>query len=221
MLDKINAHAIEFLKKNYYLYCMYVGNIVTSSRIKEENFKICNKIDTINSDIPTLIIGWDKAKELFKNRISILHRQIDEDFYWTFSKQERKIDYETDIKKFKYLCYEMFGEDLIYLYVDPIHNSLSINKKILKKIYSLKEIISYITDKNMLYILGDDIIFGIDLNITEYMGISTQKIISRLHYLPQSVLIESEIFNKCKDFVKKLGNKQKLVPYIVKHEKYY
>lgn len=199
---------------------MYVGNIVTSSRIKEENFKICNKLDTINSDLPTLIIGWDKAKELFKNRISILHRQIDENFYWTFSKQERKIDYETDIKKFKHLCYEIFGEELIYVYVDPIHNSLSVNKKILKKIYSLKEIVSYITDKKMLYILGDNLIFGIDLNITEYMGVSTQKIISRLHYLPNSVLIESEIFNKCKDFVKKLGNKQKLVPYIVKHEKY-
>jgi hypothetical protein len=199
---------------------MYVGNIITSSRIKEENFKICNKIDTIDSSLPTLIIGWEKTKELFGNKVSILHRQIDANFYWTFSKKERKIDYEIDIKNFKELCYDIFGEELIYIYIDPLHSKLLIIKKILNKIYSLKETISHITDKNMLYIFGDDIIFGVDLNITKYIGIPKDKIISRIHNLPNSVLIENEIFNKCKEFIKRLDNRQKLIPYIVKNGKY-
>ena len=32
----------------------------------------------------------------------------------------------------------------------------------------------------MLYIFGDDIIFGVDLNIIEFIGISPDKIINKL-----------------------------------------
>tara|TARA_R110000824_G_scaffold122403_4_gene279558 strand:+ start:556 stop:1158 length:603 start_codon:yes stop_codon:yes gene_type:complete len=199
---------------------MDVGNIVIPSDIKEENFNICENIDDINNSLPTLIVGWNKTKELFKDKVSILHKQIEEDLYWTFSETERKVDYEIDILKFKDICYKNFGEDIIYLYVDIIHGKLSIIKKIINKIQSLKDPIFYITNKNMLYIFGDDIIFGIDLNITEYIGIKTQKIVNRLLNLPNSILIENEIFNKCKEFIKKLDNRYKLVPYIVKYGRY-
>lgn len=199
---------------------MNVGNIITSSNIEEENFKVCKKLDNIDNSLPTLIIGWSKTKELFEDRVSILHKQIEENLYWTFSKRERKIDYEYDIDKFKDICYKNFGEEIIYIFIDIIHGKLSTNKKILNKIYSLDESISYITDKNMLYIFGDNIIFGVDLNISEFVGIKKEKIIGRILNLPQSILIENEIFNKCKEFVKKLGNKQRLIPYIVKYGRY-
>tara|TARA_Y100000310_G_scaffold332077_1_gene406950 strand:- start:2419 stop:3021 length:603 start_codon:yes stop_codon:yes gene_type:complete len=199
---------------------MIVGNIITSSNIEEEDFKICRKLETIDESLPTIIVGWDKTKELFEDEVSILHKQIEENLYWTFSEKERKIDYEIDILKFKEICYENFGEDIIYLYVDIIHGRLSTIKKILKKIYSLEESISYITDKNMLYIFGDNLIFGVDLNITNFMGIKNEKIIDRLATLPNSVLIENEIFNKCKEFIKKLDNRYRLVPYIIKYGRY-
>ena len=199
---------------------MNVGNIVIPSNIKEENFNICENIDDINNSLPTLIVGWSKTKELFKDKVSILHKQIEEDLYWTFSETERRVDYEIDILKFKDICYKNFGEDIIYLYIDIIHGKLSVIKKIINKIRSLKDPIFYITDKNMLYIFGDDIIFGVDLNITEFIGIETQNIINRLINLPNSVLVENEIFNKCKEFIKKLDNRHKLVPYIVKYGRY-
>ena len=72
----------------------------------------------------------------------------------------------------------------------------------------------------MLYIFGDNLIFGVDLNITNFMGIKNEKIIDRLATLPNSVLIENEIFNKCKEFIKKLDNRYRLVPYIIKYGRY-
>ena len=46
---------------------MNVGNIVTSSKkIDFENFKICRKIDNIDRDLPTLIIGWENVKKFME-----------------------------------------------------------------------------------------------------------------------------------------------------------
>ena len=55
---------------------MYVGNIISSLKIEEENFNICSDLDPINNDLPTLIIGWDNAKEFIGENISILHKKI-------------------------------------------------------------------------------------------------------------------------------------------------
>ena len=57
----------------------------------------------------------------------------------------------------------------------------------------------------MLYIFGDNLIFGIDLNIIEFIGIkNSTKIIDRVKGLKDSTLIGNEIFNKCKAFNKKI-----------------
>ncbi len=63
---------------------MYLGNIVTSSKIEDTNFKVCRKVETIKEGLPTLIVGWDKTKEIYGDRVSILHKQIDENTYRTF-----------------------------------------------------------------------------------------------------------------------------------------
>ena len=79
---------------------MYIGNIVTTSNLELENFKICHKLDTIDDRLPTLIIGWNKTKELVEDKVSILHKQINPKLFWTFSTKERKSEYETDLDSF-------------------------------------------------------------------------------------------------------------------------
>jgi hypothetical protein len=199
---------------------MYVGNIVNSSDIKEENFKICNDVESIDKSLPTIIIGWNETKKIFGDEVSILHKKIKDDIFWTFSMSERKVEFENDIEDFKHFCYNRVGKHLNYLYVDPLHNKLTTIKKIIRKIYSLDESMIYISPTNMLYILGEDIIFGLDLNVLEFIGIPDTKIISRIKTLSDSTLIGNEIFNKCKVLIKKLNNREKLVPYIVKNGEY-
>ena len=62
-------------------------------------------------------------------------------------------------------------------------------------------------------------VFGVNLEITEFIGIKTNSIITRVVNLRNSVLIDNEIFNKCKEFIKKLDNEYKLVPYVVNYGK--
>ena len=200
---------------------MNIGNIVSSSKINEDNFKLFDEIESVDNSLPTLIVGWGKTKEIFGDKISILNKKISDNLYWTFSTTERRVDYDDDIITFKQECYNNFGSELSYVYIDPIHDKPKKIKKILKKIYSLSESISYFTDKNMLYILGENIVFGVNLEVTEFIGISTNSIITRVVNLRNSVLIDNEIFNKCKEFIKKLDNEYKLVPYVVKYGKYY
>ena len=57
---------------------MYVGNIVTSLKLEEENFNICSDLDSIDNDLSTLIIGWDNAKEFIGGNISIIHKKVNQ-----------------------------------------------------------------------------------------------------------------------------------------------
>ena len=100
---------------------MYVGNIVTSLKLEEENFNICSDLDSIDNDLSTLIIGWDNAKEFIGGNISIIHKKVNQKLYWTFSKKERKVDFEVDLEKFKEVCFNTFGDNIPYVYLDILH----------------------------------------------------------------------------------------------------
>ena len=115
---------------------MNVGNIVTNSKIDIENFKVCRKIDNIDSNLPTLIIGWENTKELLGEQVSILHKQIDTFTFWTFSPKERKSEYEIDLDSFISKCYNSFGEHLPYVYLDLLMGSRKINFRIIRKMLS-------------------------------------------------------------------------------------
>ena len=162
---------------------MYLGNIVTTCVIKEDKFRIYPNIESINKDLPTLIVGWDITKELMGDKVSILHKKINEKLYWTFSPKERKVDYDKDIISFKKLCYNNIGNDIPYVYLDILHGKLHINKKIIQKIYTLTDPISYISKNNMLYIFGENIMFGVDLNICVLIGIKKEQITERNWFL--------------------------------------
>ena len=196
---------------------MYVGNIVTSLKLEEENFNICSDLDSIDNDLSTLIIGWDNAKEFIGANISIIHKKVNQKLYWTFSKKERKVDFEVDLEKFKEVCFNTFGDNIPYVYLDILHGKSRVNKKIIKKILSLSDSVIYISDKNMVYVYGENIIFGIDLNIIEYSSIKKEKILNRIKNLNNNVFVSDEIFNKCKDLILKLKNKNKYIPYIYEY----
>ena len=69
----------------------------------------------------------------------------------------------------------------------------------------------------MVNIFGDNIIFGIDLNILDYFDGKKEKTLRVINNLNSAVLIDSEIFNKYRDFLYKIKNKNRLIPYIIKN----
>lgn len=196
---------------------MNVGNIVTNSKIEIENFKVCDKLETIDKNLPTLIIGWENTKKLLCENVSILHKQIDNFTYWTFSTKERKSEYEVDLDSFISKCYNSFGEHLPYVYLDLLMGKRMVNFRIIRKILSLKNPITYISDSNMVYIYGENIIFGIDLNIVSLFEEKYEKILNKVKNLENNTLVDLEIFNKCKELIFKLKNKDKYIPYIYEY----
>lgn len=196
---------------------MYFGNIVSDSEILIDGFKKFNSNQTIDNDLPTIIIGWDLTKKIYGNKVSILHKTINLKTYWTFSSKERKVDYETDIEKFKEFCYNNFGDNIPYVYLDILYGKKHVNKKIIKKILSLENPYIFITKNEMIYIFGDNIIFGIDLNVINYFDNKKEKVLQKIKTLKESVLVDSEIFNNYRDFIYKIKNKQRLIPYIIKN----
>ena len=196
---------------------MNFGNVISKTPILIEGFKNYGKDDLIDNDLPTLIIGWDLVKEMYDGKVSILHKSINIRTYWTFNSKERKADFESDIESFKEFCYNSFGDNIPYVYLDILYGKKNINKKIIKKILTLVKPYIYLSDNNMVYIFGDNIIFGIDLNILDYFDGKKEKTLRVINNLNSAVLIDSEIFNKYRDFLYKIKNKNRLIPYIIKN----
>ena len=193
---------------------MYIGNIVTDNIIKDSDFKVCTSIDLIDETLPTLIIGWKLVKEMYGDNVSILHKKINQRTYWTFNKRERKIDFENDLELFKDFCIESFGENIPYVYFDILYGKKSINYRIIRKLLSLKNPITYIDVNGMLYIYSENIIFGIDLNILDFFKGKKDKVIKKLKNIKNNVFANNEIFNSNGDLLIKVKNKKRLIPYI-------
>ena len=197
---------------------MYIGNIITSSKIEDENFKVCRKLETIDDSLPTLIVGWEKTKEIYGDKVSILHKKIDEKTNWTFSTKERKVDYDKDIKSFMSNCYSNIGKDINYVYIDIIHDSKKKIKKIIKKIYSLKNPKVYNHLNRMIYIYGENIVFGVDIEVLNYIGIDYKKVLDKLSKISNCLFIDEKIFNIYKSIINKINGKVRLIPYIYELE---
>lgn len=197
---------------------MYIGNIITSSKIEDDNFKICRKLETIDDSLPTLIVGWEKTKEIYGDRVSILHKKIDDKTQWTFSTKERKVDYDKDIESFMSNCYSNIGKDINYVYIDIIHDSKKKIKKIIRKIYSLKNPKVYNHLNRMIYIYGDNIVFGVDTEMLSYIGIDYNKILTKLSGIPNCLFIDEKIFNIYRGIINKINGKVRLIPYIYEIE---
>ena len=194
---------------------MFIGNVVTETEFSDKRYNICKSYDEINTNLPTLIIGWKNVKDIFgEENVSILRKNINENTFWTFDIQERKVDYEVDIDNFESVCVGTLNDRINYVYVDLLHDNRKKVKKIIRKIYNLKNIISFKND-NMVYIFDENLVFGVDLNIVEFLGLDKQKIINKINSMSSVTLDKNEIFNICSGYVQ--NNNTKLIPYIYRN----
>ena len=128
-------------------------------------------------------------------------------------------NWPVNLKSFFEKCYSKIGESIPYIYIDLIHDSKKKIKKIIKKIYSLKNPKIYIHKDRMVYIYDEGMIFGVDLEIVNLLGIDTQKVITKLQNLSGCRFVDIEIFNIYKDIMSKINNKVRLIPYLYDLEK--
>lgn len=192
---------------------MKIANIVSQTDIQiNQDFNVVKSMDEIIHGLPTLIIGFDYVNKHYPD-FDILSFTIEPNIYWTFRKNEKRDKYEHDLSLFITKVYCDLVQEISYIFVDPIHYNKKTLHKIIKKIKTLDKIISYINN-DMIYIYSDKLIFGVDLNLLEFIGFKKDSIKAKIKQISSVFLDDSRILIEYKNIVEELDNQVKYIPYL-------
>lgn len=173
---------------------MFIGNIVSKQINGYDFFNFVEDLSNINNDLPTLMVGYEKTKELYPN-ILLLNRKINDKLYWTFDKYDNKFEYENDLERFKNICINRIDKTIKYEYVNLIKINYSTAKKIINKLSSTNKYSIYINRGKNVYIydLIDSIVYGVDLSVIDFMNINRKKIYKILYGRNNKLIYDSEL----------------------------
>lgn len=194
---------------------MFLGRIITSSKNLQtiDFIDKTSSVSNIDPSIPTLIIGKEKAKEIYgKDKVHILDKEIIPNVFWTYSKMEKRTAFEEDLEAFNNLIIKRLNKEIKYYYFNIFTEKFSKIKKFIK--YIENGPVKYIyKNKDHLYIYSSKSVIGFSLRDTDYIGIDREKIISRIKSNSNNIMIEDENFisDKMKRMVR---NANILVPYL-------
>lgn len=192
---------------------MKIANIVSKSKINiSEEFNLVESMDEIIHGLPTLIIGFDYVNKHYPD-FDILNSELEPNIYWTFKKTERRDKHEEDLIWFENKVYSDLAKTIKYIFVDPIQHNKKTLIKIIRKIYSLEKAITFINDK-MIYIYGDNLIFGIDLKLLHFVGLDINKIKYKIKTKSIVFLEDSKILIEYKNYIEELGLQVKYLPFL-------
>lgn len=191
-----------------------LGYIVTDRKMKgiDSFVEQVNDISLADSTKPILVVGWKNAKE-YSGYKSILDRRLGENVFWTFSKSECRSDFEIDLEKFYKHIYSNILNNIKYYYIN-IFNIKYSKIKILYNILSSNEDIDIYISNKMVYVPYDGNVLGISLDMLEYCGIKSDKVISRIRSNPRNRIVDDGdpfVFK----LSKRLGTKKYAMPYFV------
>lgn len=176
-----------------------IGNIVTKSKKNTfgDIFNVVKSLDEIIEGIPTLIIGFDEAKEYIDN-FNIIEKQYG-DIWWTFKKTERRCEYEEDVIKFYNYAILHEMQKTNYIYVDLINFNLTKIKKMIKFLGDNTHKLVFLTRNSHFMFVYSEIyntVFGISLELCEYLGIEKGKVFKLLRnhkYIHDTKFIGNDI----------------------------
>lgn len=175
----------------------YIANaIIDKNKLElDKSVKRCESFSDVIPSLPTLIIGFRVAKERILN-FSILKKSYPEqNLYWTFSKNERRCDYEVDIVDFYNMAMRRLYENVTYEYCN-----------VLKTTYSeVKYVISLLrgAERNYVFVDGGTLmvydkpygkVIGVSLSMCDYIGVKSEKVMRIVESNPSNVLIGDDSF---------------------------
>lgn len=191
----------------------YIANIVTKQKIDiSPFFKIASVFDDIEKDIPTLIIGWNYVKEMFPEQ-DILNHKISDMISWTFSKREKRYQYEKDIVDFFYKVTIDMNRRVNYRFFNYLLATK--NKRLNFISYINKGNCSLYYNSKFLYIYNssDSITIGLSLKDLSYIGINIKDFIFSLN-IKGNNLICNDLSIIDADSLFLIKDNIKVVPYL-------
>lgn len=192
---------------------MKFANIVSTTQINvPQDFNVVQSMDEIIHGLPTLIIGFDLTDKLFP-KYDVGNIKVTDNVYWTTKKTESRDKHNIELEWFKHFAYHELIKDINYIFVDPIQYNKKSLLKILKKIYTIPNKISY-QHNDMIYIYSDKFIFGVDLKLIKYIGLDISKIKRKIINISSVFLEDSDIFIEYKYIIDDMENQVRFLPYL-------
>ena len=202
----------KFEKINY----MCFAKIYTNNK----NFKTLPLIDVLDFSeyvedniTPTLLIGKKNSEDLVgKENIKVLNRRIENNLYWTYSKVEKRSEYEKDIEEFYNRLFKVVIKSVKYINIDLYNTTYNEVKKVISILNNEKGNYIYLTN-NHLYVYDNNNVYGISLCEVEYLGINKEKIINKIKENKKNIIIYNDFFIE-NSFKKYLNGNKIVIPYI-------
>lgn len=196
---------------------MYIGKVVTKSKTLPviDYVQIVAEYDAADTSKPTLIIGKTKAESIFgKGKIKVLDKKIEDNVYWTFAKNERRIDFEADIDAFNDIIIGKLKGAVKYSYYNIFTEDADRTKKFIDWLYTGKRKIIYIIGKHLyMYAPRTDTVFGISLEDIEYTGKDGNAVLDKIKDNKNNIIIYDDNFIS-QHLRLSILNCQYLIPYL-------
>ncbi len=193
---------------------MKIANIVSKNQINvSQYFNIVDSMDKIIHGIPTLIVGFDYVNKEYPD-FDIMEREIEPNLYWIFKKTERRDDFEIGLKWFVNKIFDDISKEIPYVFVDIMQYKQKTMWKIIRKLFNIEKKYSFF-NKDMIYIYGENIIFGVDLRLLSFFGFNSDKIKSKIKTKSLVFLGVDDILIEDKQIINELGSKIRYLPYLL------
>lgn len=157
-----------------------------------------------NINLPSLIIGKINAIEIFGgDKVKVLDKSLTANVSWTYSKMEKRNEYEKDLDIFYKKVFTVLNKGIKYRSISIYTITYNQVKTLINYINNNVHKCCYITDNNI-YICCNDLIYGISKRELEYIGIKKEKIMkyinnSKLKIIKSSFKIPNDIKNYLKN----------------------
>lgn len=177
---------------------IYEKELVNHTKSQYVNyFNESKSYDEVNKSLPTLYVGWSFMKacnpdnEIIQNADILKKKIITNELYWEFSFQESKPSHIKGVDKFVGLAPQFhFAPKYTYINLDPVFFQLKDIQDLMDVL--AKEFLKIYQYKNeMIYILVNDKITGINLKMYEFFQFDIDEMI---HRLTQRLMIEGTYF---------------------------
>jgi hypothetical protein len=193
---------------------MKIANIVSTNKINvSEDFNVVNSMDEIIHGVPTLIVGFDYVNKHYPD-FDIMEREVEPNLYWIFKKTERRDEFESGLRWFVDKVISDLSKEISYVFVDVMEYKRKTLLKIAKKFLNIEKKFSFIFN-DMIYIYGENIIFGVDLKLLRFAGLNSDKIKNKIRAKSVVFLGVNDILIEDKNIINELGSHIRYLPYLL------
>ena len=186
-----------------------IGNIIVSSPNSkvDDCYNKFLSLSNVDNNLPTMIIGLKNAKQNIENFSIFKQEYRNNMLWWTFSKTEKRSDYDKDMQKFYEVCINNIINNIKYHNININELTYSKIKKLIEYIINNYKKIYYIDNNKFIFIYDIEktkSIYGISLNTCAFYGISKEKILKMIADNQNNVQIKN--FYKIPNNVRRIVN---------------